>query len=515
MTDRPVAAVTPRELLFVAAALGLAIALLALLGGGVLWTRPYWLDEICCTLYPVIDASSPLEVISRIASPKDYAPPLLHLIVWSVGRLTGGITPVVLRSISLFCVSAALIFVYATLRRRFDRAPSAAGALAVASHVLVLTHAFEGRFYGPWLLFAAGFAWSLSIGRPRVRVAAQAVLSVLLVTIHWFGVLSLGLMCFGALASYGRRWREGLRLIAPSAVGLIVLLACMPMLISQRATSNGVLWVAGLSAAQVGVMLRLFALSTVPMLAAVLLVVDGLRDAALQPSAMTNVRAALRDPSLAALTSLALMPLVLIGVSVVLQPSLLDRYAIVTVLWWAPLVALGVATLGRGGRALVALFLALMVVLGVRRTIAERREFARSVADNVAAFQRAKSMNLPIVFQSLLAVYPVAGLRPADPRALFLDMPDSTIAAIVPQPRLEWLRRNLRIERDIARSHAYHYAFPTMVTQARLDSTPRFLFIASDESLPRLYTRVDLFAKAAFPNHRVTRLTSNLALLER
>src|SRR5207253_5898908 len=125
-------------------ALVLAIALLPLLGGGVLWTRPLWLDEICCTVYPVSNAATPLDVVRNIVVQReDYAPPLLHLIVWSVGRVAGGFTPVVLRSISLTCVSLALLFVYLTLRRRFDRAPSAAGTIALASHALVLTHAFE------------------------------------------------------------------------------------------------------------------------------------------------------------------------------------------------------------------------------------------------------------------------------------------------------------------------------------------------------------------------------------
>jgi hypothetical protein len=515
MTDRPIAAVTSRELLWVAAALGLGIALLALLGGGVLWTRPFWTDEICCTLYPVLGASSPLEVIARIAAPEDYAPPLLHLIVWSVGRLMGGITPVVLRSISLFCVSAALVSVYAALRRRFDRVPSVAGALAVASHALVLSNAFEGRFYGPWLLFAAGFAWSLSIRHPRRRDIAVAVFSVALVTIHWFGVLSLGLMCFGVLASHGRRWRDGLRLIAPSAVGLIALVACVPMVVSQRATTTGVLWVPELSTGQVGAMVRLFVLSTVPVVAAILLVVDGLRDETSQPSAAAGIREALQDSSVAALTSLALMPLTLIVVSVVLQPSLVGRYATVTALWWAPLAALAVATLGRAGRVVAALFLVLIVVLGVRRIVAERRDFANYVTANQAAFERAKSMNLPVVFQSVHLIYPVAGLQRAERRALFLDIPDSMIVAMTPQTRLERVRRNLLLDRNVARSHARVYGFPVMVTQAQLDSTSRFLFVASDESLPNLYGRVDLFTKAVFPHHRLTRLSPNLALLER
>jgi hypothetical protein len=124
-------------------------------------------------------------------------------------------------------------------------------------------------------------------------------------------------------------------------------------------------------------------------------------------------------------------------------------------------------------------------------------------------------MNLPVVFQNLHVIYSVAGLRRAERRALFLDIPDSTIVAMTPQKRLERVRRNLRIDRNIARSHARVYGFPVMVTQAQLDSTSRFLFVASDESLPNIYGRVDLFTKAVFPHHRLTRLSPNLALLER
>ena len=315
----------------------------------------------------------------------------------------------VLRSISLFCVSAALLFVYATLRRRFDRATSAAGALAVATHPLVLTHSFEGRFYGPWLLFAAGFAWSLSVRHPRRRDAAQAVFSVLLVTIHWFGVLSLGVMCFGVLFAFRHRLREGLRLVAPSVAGFIALVACIPMVIAQRATSSGVLWVPELSGAQIGVMIRLFFLTTVPVLAVILLLIDGLRDTSDRPTVTASIRGALRDPGLAALVSLALMPLTLIVISVLLQPSMLDRYGIVTVLAWAPVVALAVDSLGRVARVVAVVCLIVLVSLGVRRSIAERSGFARNVAANRAAFAGARSMNLPIVFQSLHVIYPAAG----------------------------------------------------------------------------------------------------------
>ena len=113
------------------------------------------------------------------------------------------------------------------------------------------------------------------------------------------------------------------------------------MAIAQRsaATGAGALWVPELSAAQVGVIVRLFFLTTVPVLAVILLLVDGLRESGDRPSVSANIRDALRDPGVAALASLALMPVTLIVVSVVLQPSMLDRYAIVTVLAWPPFVA--------------------------------------------------------------------------------------------------------------------------------------------------------------------------------
>jgi hypothetical protein len=242
--------------------------------------------------------------------------------------------------------------------------------------------------------------------------------------------------------------------------------------------------------------------------------VDGLRNAGSLPSATTNVREVLRDPSLAALTSLALMPLVLIGVSVVLQPSLLDRYAIVTVLFWAPLVALAVATLGQAARRALVLCFALLVVLGVQRTIAERQDFANGVAANAAAYDLAKRTNLPIVFPSILAMYPVAGLQ-RDQSARFLDLPDSTIRFLFPQERLEWLRRHFRLERNIARGHSRAYGFPRLATQAELDSTPRFLLLATDLSLPGGYKNATAFGRALFPGFRVTRLNQYLALFER
>jgi hypothetical protein len=123
-------------------------------------------------------------------------------------------------------------------------------------------------------------------------------------------------------------------------------------------------------------------------------------------------------------------------------------------------------------------------------------------------------MKLPVVFESILDVYPVAGLQ-RDPAALYLDLPDSTIHSLFPQERLEWLRRHLRLRRNIARGHWRAFGFPRLATQAELDSTPRWLLLATDISLPGGYKNVAVFGHRLFPEFRVTRLNERLALFER
>jgi hypothetical protein len=162
-----------------------------------------------------------------------------------------------------------------------------------------------------------------------------------------------------------------------------------------------------------------------------------------------------------------------------------------------------------------ALFFAVLVGLAARRVIAEKREFAEMVRLTEEAYARALPTDLPIVFASLHTAYPVAGPRRAERRARFLELPDSTIQAMVPQPRLDWLRRHIAVERNIARGHARTYGFPVLAPQAQLDTTRAFYLVGPDESFPRLYKRFDLFVGKVFPHHRAERLTPYLAILRR
>lgn len=545
------------------AALVVAAGVLALaaFGGEVLWTRPLWFDELCCVVYVVSDASSPVEVAARVARSWDYAPPLLHLITWGAARITGGeVTPVLLRTTSLLAVCGALLFVYATLRRTFGRLPSGAGALAVATHPLVVAHAFEGRFYGPWLLFAAGYAWSLALSSragpepsvsqrsssdggsgsaragpdspvptppSRAGTLAQATFAVLLVAIHWFGVVSLTLMLGAAVLAARGPIAARLRALAPSAAGLVALVVLVPMAVAQRSGAQGFLWVPELSAAQILAMTRVFWLAVVPIAAVAIVLVAVLRRQVTRDTADIPRQGAMLDAAidglrsswgLAALGGLLLMPAALILISAAVQPSMVDRYGITAVLSWAPLVALAVHGLPRTARAGAVAALGLAAMLAAADEIERQRQFAADVAARASAFERAKTMRLPIVFWGLHSIYPVAGPlseRPPAALARYLDLPDSTLFAMFPEDAMAPVRKKYRLDRDQARGHARTYGFPIMATQAQLDTTPRFLLLADDLALPGGYKRPDVFGRVLFPHHRVSRVGDRTSLFER
>src|SRR5690349_433670 len=102
---------------------------------GILFTRPFWLDEWHTIL--VARRDSITQVISDLYRGSDFGPPFTHIVAWAYGKVFG-LTPVSLRLLSLAFVVAGLVFLFFALRRRFDTMPSLAGVLAVASHQLVV-----------------------------------------------------------------------------------------------------------------------------------------------------------------------------------------------------------------------------------------------------------------------------------------------------------------------------------------------------------------------------------------
>jgi hypothetical protein len=460
-------------------------------------------------------------VLADLRAGADGGAGLLHLTVWALRGIAGSLPPVLLRVLALVCVFATLCLTFVILRRRFTLNASAAGALAVGSNMLVVTHAFEARFYGPWLLCCACFA--LAVARRQhhpthANAVGVVVASVALCTVHFYGIISLVLMCAGIVASHGPRWRHTRSVVAlPLAAGALTVLAILPLALGQRGAYSKRTWIPDFELGQLVGLLDYFWLAGIPLIAAAALVLGTLLATRrpTQPRALEIARNAASDAGVAALAALALMPLTLAVVSIAGQPSMLSRYAITTVLAWAPWVALCMDAAGRTTARVFRVVLAWFWFVSFTRVVSETQTHATTVERNRATFASAERLNLPIVFPSIHVMYPVVDARQRA-NAGFLDLPDSTMAVLFPpNTERERLNRSTVIQRDLARVHARRFGFPRLVPQAELASLPRFLIFAPTTDLPVGMPDIKTFGSAIFPGHTIVAVHPHVILIER
>ena len=484
--------------------------------GAVLFTRPLWVDEWFTVL--VASHASPVDVIADLRHGADGGASLFHLLVWALRAVAGGLSPTLLHAMSLVSTWGALLFVYTVLRRRFSRDASIAGVLAVGAHSLVVAYAFEGRFYALWVLCAAFFAWSLGLTTRR-RSLMVAIAAIALTTSHWYGVISLALMSAAVFVSSGTNWREGLKCVAPGGAGLVAFLLISPLAAGQQAVLSVASWVPGFELGQISGLASTFWLAGIPLSAFGALIVAilwGERSESGPPVALAT-RTAVRDPSIVALFSLALMPVALIVLSLAGRPSMLPRYALPAVLAWGPWVAFTLDLLGRWPARVCALVLVVVWVRNYGAEAKRKHAFTLGIEQNASLLRQAERLGIPIVFQSQHTMYPLeAATHGLGSRGVYLDLPDSTLDALFPVTgRFYQLNKGIRIERDFARVQARLYGFPRLAPQAALDTTTRFVLFAPYERLPRGMNDLNESGPAVFPHHRAVPLQENLLLLER
>lgn len=510
-----------RELALVALALAALTAMMLLLSDGrIMFSRPLWVDEVFTLL--ISGQSSPIGVLRDLSHGADGGPGLVHLSVWLMQRF-GTPSPAVARAFSLACVLAALCMTYSVLRRRFGTDASIAGILAAGSHYLVVAHSYELRFYGPWLLCCAFYAWAIARHQDRGshRTAVWvAFASILLCTVHFYGAVTLALMASGVVVSYGRGWREGLRVVAPSAAAFIALLAVLPIAIGIRSAYTVRSWVPEFEPRQLRALVNQFWLAK-PLLVTVAALALGLMVSWRRPfprGLSPITREARSDAGIVALASLMLMPLALALITLVAQPSMVFRYGIATTLAWAPFVALIMEFLGRWpARVFRFVFAGFWFASYIRMTF-EKEVFASDVEEARVALQMAQADTAPIVFQSIHTIYPVWAQDRARGRSIaLLEIPDSVFRRMLRSGTMnERYSRGVIIDRDMARIHHARYGFPTLVAKETLDTTPRFYLVAPWQHLPLGFRSIDRFARTIFPNHTVRQLADqNVALLER
>ena len=302
--------------------LALMLSTFWLVGGAVLFTRPFWLDE----LHTVLVASRPTypQVIGDLLRAGDTNTPLLHTLLWMLGRVTGGLTPLKVRLFIFMLLWMGLTLTAALLRRYASRASAIAGAAVLWAHPLVQEHAVEARYYGPWLLLSALLAYVLpTADRPptRRRELLVAGCAVMLCTVHYFGVFTWGLIAASTAWHYLPDVRGAARRVLPLLAGPLALLACTPLYLGQRGVLSVGTWVPPLSVTQIlGFASLTFAW---PALVAVLLVLGA--DALLRAAPGAHRPA---GADLWALVAVGALPAVLVVFSALMQPTLLPRYAL-------------------------------------------------------------------------------------------------------------------------------------------------------------------------------------------
>jgi hypothetical protein len=431
-----------------------------------LFTRQFWYDEdLTQTL--VGDPSLGHALIA-LAGGVETHPPTYYLLLRIYVSAVGRADEPTLRSFALLCTFAGLLGAYAALRLAYSSFASLAAVLALAAHPLVLAHAVEARPYNLLLAEVAWFCYFLVrcrvSGARREFVLGLLLTAALMCTTHYFGVISLGLILAGD-AAVSPRGRGGNRLRALAlGAGLVALLACLPLLRSQRAAISVPTWLTLPDVRETARVIRVlllpdFLLVLLAWAGLVVLVrIVGRRGGS--PSA-ENVRS---PRPLVALLALLLLPFVLLALSHLYQPVLLERYAMPAVLALALLVA--AVCRGRNRWAVAALCATFAVQGGVElgRKAEEYRLRDARRAVFIALLRDKCGGDAPIVFFIPLRLSFAARYAPdLGPRCYQLDL----------DPRdFDWLPRESFFTRDLARRRAVYYGRPELISSAELRARP-------------------------------------------
>lgn len=472
-TDAPAGAraATGAEAIHVLLFLGLLLAAqLAASWSFYLFARNFWVDE----LYTYTNVADPdvLHALRALAGGAENSPPTYHLFLRAFTLLTGGANEVTLRSFALLSVLVALLGVYVLVRRVYPALVAFTATLAVWSHPLILRHAFEARFYGPWLAALVWFCYFLSRSRDPeksyVRNVMLAFSAMLVCTMHYFGIITFGLVMCGELLCRRSANAFPRPRLALASLGPVALLACVPLLLSQRAAYQTIpTWVSDPTLADVYYFCSSLLLPT--HLAAVLMSawlselwrrIYGRTETLVDPPPDTT--------ALAGLTSLVLLSLLLVAFSYTVQSVLIDRYALPAVAALAPAAAFVVSRMSRFWMMILCTFLFLNGAYDLRVLYTRAWAHDQSSAELMTAI-REHTAQEPVLFESPHELYVVCRYAPDLAKRCFaLDFEEGQLGQV------DTLRLFLR---DTCRNYGRFYPQPALRSWDMTRTSPRVYLV--------------------------------------
>ncbi len=319
----------------------LLIATAAMSNGTLLMTRKLWMDEIHSWL--IVTDRSYSHAMMGLADGADFNPPSWFLVTRAISGLAGPPSERFLRVLSLVWMLSAMAGLYLILARLFDWKVSLAAVVLTASHPLIIHQSTEIRFYGFWcscvVWLCCVLQWNPeSSVKRRLQWLLIVGLSLLTATSHWFGILSLGLVALPLVIRQHADERGYARALVILGSGITGVCACLPFLYGQKAAISRPTWI---SPATVSDSLQ-FLNYMFPAWQILLCSAGAVAGVMLARKTMEEkIFRSLPEKSTELLpcVGLALMPLVIVFVAWVLQPSLVARYAIVGVFGLAPVFA--------------------------------------------------------------------------------------------------------------------------------------------------------------------------------
>jgi uncharacterized membrane protein len=427
-----------------------------------LLVRRFWQDELYT--YTLVTDPDLGHSMRALAGGVETHPPTFYLVLRLFTSVFGD-SEAAFRGFALLSIFAALVGIYVSLRQAFTPFASSVAMLLVWCHPLVLTHAFEARCYGPWLAGAVWFSYFLTRSRDgvggRLNAFLLAASSVFVCSIHYFGIITVGLVTGFELCLHrgrGKRWAG----LAAVAAGPVSLLACVPFLLAQRSAFTIPTWLTNHV-----VYVVLFVQSLLNPVFLVLLIVWFVH--LLRASTTRKESQANGDPvtALAGLTGLCFLPIVLILFSYAVQPVLAERYGLPALAALAPAVAY---LASRVSRRWVLVFLAACIALSTVKLRLDTLAYSERdrATDRLVDAIRDYGPENPIGFEYLNLLYMVCHYAPdLAERCYYLDFEVGQVG-YTPVIRV--------FTRDLCRNYARYYERPALLPWEKAKRLPlRFL----------------------------------------
>lgn len=449
--DGPHAPAGALENLLILALLGAVVAAqLTISAGWSLLSRHLWLDEICT--HAVVTDPDIGHAMRAISGGLEMNPPAYFLALRAFIHLAGRSDEVALRAFSLLTAVFGLAGLYAAMRLTFRPLVAFAAVLAVWCHHLIMAWAFEARFYAPWMAGVAWLAYLLASGRDGSGLGRRLLLAltaVFVCTVHYFGVLALGVVVGCELAA---RRRAGSRLwdgLGAAACGPLALLLWAPVLLQQRDAAAVATWVPAPTPATVWAFLdEIYLDRYLAVLAVAAWVAEVLRRS--RGSGPGAERLGLQ----AGLTGLLLLPVIILALSCLFQPALVARYGLPAALGLGPVAAWLLDRLPRWALTLVIALLGTAATKEVG-TWARQEAVEGQVTDQLIATLRTADPAEPVLFESPARLYMVWRYGPdVAARCALIDFEEGDIGPAA---------GSRVFVRDVARRFSEFYGGPRLV----------------------------------------------------